>query len=109
VVSCSAGYGHTAALTSDNRLFTWGFNVYGQLGQGLEDTKTRWFPEEVRFKIQSSNEGEEYQYGQLDRIVKVKCSYYATFAIDEHGTPYAWGKGYLGFKGKSIDTIPRRI
>lgn len=45
----------------------------------------------------------------MERIVKVKCSYYATFAIDEHGTPYAWGKGFLGFKGKSFDTLPRRI
>lgn len=42
VVSCSAGFGHTACLTESGDLFTWGFNIYGQLGHG--DQKTRWYP-----------------------------------------------------------------
>ena len=49
VQSCSAGFGHTACLTESGELFTWGFNIYGQLGHG--DKKTRWYPEKVIFDI----------------------------------------------------------
>jgi len=28
----------------------------------------------------------------IARLVKVKCSYYATYAIDEAGHPFSWGK-----------------
>ena len=34
VVSISAGNYHTAAITSDGTLYTWGYNRYGQLGLG---------------------------------------------------------------------------
>jgi len=30
----SAGVGHSACITDDNELFTWGLNNYGQLGTG---------------------------------------------------------------------------
>lgn len=29
VKSCSAGFGHTAALTDNGDLYTWGFSIYG--------------------------------------------------------------------------------
>jgi len=29
VIQCSAGYGHTACITDNGDLFTWGFNIYG--------------------------------------------------------------------------------
>lgn len=53
VVSCSAGFGHTACLTESGALYTWGFNIYGQLGHG--DQKTRWFPERVSIDISNHN------------------------------------------------------
>ena len=45
IKSCSAGFGHTAALTNRGELYTWGFNIYGQAGLG--DKKTHWYPEQV--------------------------------------------------------------
>ena len=42
VVSVSAGFGHTACITEHGDLYTWGFNVYGQLGLG--DMESKWFP-----------------------------------------------------------------
>lgn len=41
-VQCSAGYGHSAALTQDGRLYTWGFNNYGQTGH--VSNETYWHP-----------------------------------------------------------------
>ena len=71
VVSCAAGFGHTACLTESGDLYTWGFNIYGQLGLG--DKKTRWYPEKVARDISGHN---------LARQIKVKCSNYASFSID---------------------------
>lgn len=34
----AAGYGSTYALTTDHRLFAWGYNYYGQLGDGTNAT-----------------------------------------------------------------------
>ncbi len=34
ITAIVAGYSHAVALTSDGRLFAWGWNLYGQLGDG---------------------------------------------------------------------------
>jgi alpha-tubulin suppressor-like RCC1 family protein len=98
VVSCSAGFGHTACLTESGDLYTWGFNIYGQLGLG--DRKTRWYPEKVSRDISGHN---------LARQIKVKCSNYAAFSIDEYGHPYSWGKGHVGHSGNCILDLPKMI
>lgn len=46
-VQCAAGFGHVAALTNQGVMFTWGFNVYGQLGHG--DYETRYTPEMLQY------------------------------------------------------------
>jgi len=45
IIHVSAGLGHTSAISSEGELYTWGFNVTGQLGVG--DKKTRWEPHKV--------------------------------------------------------------
>lgn len=36
IADVALGFGHSALLTSDGRLFMWGRNTYGQLGNGVE-------------------------------------------------------------------------
>lgn len=98
VKQCSAGYGHTAALSENGDLFLWGFNVYGQLGTG--DKKSKWSPVRVERDIIGNH---------IPRLVNVKCSYFSTFAIDENGHPYSWGKGFIGHNGNTIEDLPRKI
>lgn len=76
----------------------WGFNTYGQVGLG--DKKTHWYPE----RIFSDAEG-----ASLAVIKSVACSNYGTFAIDQNGTPYSWGKGFIGHAGESMSDVPQRI
>jgi alpha-tubulin suppressor-like RCC1 family protein len=45
ISQCSAGYGHTAAISENGNLYMWGFNIYGQLG--TNDMKSRMYPEHV--------------------------------------------------------------
>jgi alpha-tubulin suppressor-like RCC1 family protein len=40
-------------LTESGDLYSWGFNIYGQLGLG--DMKTRWYPERVSRDISNNN------------------------------------------------------
>lgn len=97
-IFCAAGYGHSAAITTEGTLFTWGFNVYGQAGH--PEKKTVWLPRQITHDI----DGEE-----LKPFKKVACSKYGTFAIDCDGTPFSWGKGYLGHGGETTCALPKAI
>ena len=68
------GRSHTAALTKDGKVFTWGSNEYGQLGQGDND---RYIPTKVE---------------SLDGIfiVKIACGEEHTVAITDKGETYTW-------------------
>lgn len=98
IKSCSAGFGHTAALSDKGDMYTWGFSIYGQTGHG--DMKTHWYPEKLNVDIDGN---------QLPQFNKVACSKYATFALDSQGRPYSWGQGYIGHGGKSTVKAPKMI
>ena len=47
-VDVSCGWGHTAVIIDNGKLFTWGVGEYGALG--ISDCTTQWFPVQVVFK-----------------------------------------------------------
>ena len=99
ISSCSAGFGHSTALSNRGELYTWGFNNYGQAGLGDKDT--HWYPELV---------SQDCEGRMMQPIIKVACSKYATFAIDYNGKPYSWGKGNIGHGPEgTIEIAPRKI
>lgn len=98
IIFCSAGLGHTAAISDEGDLFVWGFNNCGQLGVG--DQVSRWEPVRIERDIIGN---------KIPQIQKVVCSYYSTFAIDAFGSLYSWGKGYIGHKNMTIEDLPRKI
>jgi alpha-tubulin suppressor-like RCC1 family protein len=84
----SAGIGHTLALKSDNTLWAWGDNTYGQLGNGTRVDRS--FPVQITSAIgwTSVCAGADY-----------------TLALKTDGTLWAWGRnnsGQLG-DGTNID------
>lgn len=76
----------------------WGFNTYGQVGIG--NKQTQWYPVKIERDIIGNS---------IAKLKRVECSYYATFAIDENGRPYSWGKGFIGHKNQTIEDLPRMI
>ena len=52
VKSITAGYGHAAALSQQGDLYTWGFNVYGQVGHS--NKKTVWYPERLEMDVEGN-------------------------------------------------------
>ncbi|RGB37324.1 regulator of chromosome condensation 1/beta-lactamase-inhibitor protein II [Rhizophagus diaphanus] len=92
IVDISAGALHSAALTSDGKVVTWGCNDHGTLGRFTK------FPNSTAANKNIYEENEpEYAEG-LDNIniVKVVCGDNITFAISDQGHLYATGV----FKGK---------
>jgi len=86
-VSCSigpGGPGHSAAITSDGNLYTWGMGRDGQLGHG--DTEPRLEPILVSALADKT-------------VVAVSCGATHTAALTDEGRVYTWGGGVSGQLG----------
>ena len=83
VVSISTGGEHSAAITADGSLYTWGAGTSGQLGHGnTEDLN-------VPTKVES-----------LSNVIGVSLGYNSSAAITADGSLYTWGDNrYYGVLG----------
>jgi alpha-tubulin suppressor-like RCC1 family protein len=82
----AAGGFHTVAIGSDHRLYTWGANQYGQLGQAT-NTPMLASPGPVAFPP------------GVTRWDKLACGEYFTAALGNNGALYTWGFNYQGLLG----------
>jgi uncharacterized repeat protein (TIGR02543 family) len=96
----SAGSSHSLAVTSNGRLYAWGLNVMGRLGDGTTDNKL--IPTLITFT--SLEVGETIQ--------QVNASSYHSIALTTNGRVYAWGgnmSGRLGDGTSDNKLIPTLI
>jgi alpha-tubulin suppressor-like RCC1 family protein/serine/threonine protein kinase len=91
VVALSAGLQHTLVLSSDGKIYTWGNNMFGQLGDGSTDPGIR--PLEVR--LTGALAGKE--------VVAVAAGGRFSLALCSDGTVAAWGANDLGQLGAGSD------
>ena len=83
------GKDHTVTLKSDKTLWVWGYNEFGQLGDGSTTDKNTPIQESTTATTWSS----------------IAAGYYHTVALKSDGTLWAWGsngKGSLG-DGSNVD------
>ena len=78
IVQISSGWGHCMARTADGKLYGWGRNTGGQVGNGT--TKN------VKEPVLLS----------LTDIVDVECGGKYTLALDAHGQLWGWGENDQG-------------
>jgi alpha-tubulin suppressor-like RCC1 family protein len=98
IVAIAGGYEHTMALDSDGKVYTWGYNVYGQLGHNGTTTQTT--PGQVTTTIGDKT------------IVAIACGSSHTMALDSDGKVYTWGYnnfGNLGNGNTTTQTTPGMI
>lgn len=74
------GKSHTAVLTNDGKLYTFGDGAYGALGNG--NTSFSHTPNLVTY-FESQNE----------TVVQVDCGKSHSIALTESGKVFTWGKG----------------
>jgi alpha-tubulin suppressor-like RCC1 family protein len=83
VVALEAGDDHTCAVTDAGRVMCWGYNEFGQLGDGT--TVSRSIPVEAR--------------AVTERIRSVAAGWGHTCALTESGGVKCWGNNQLGQLG----------
>ena len=76
--SACAGHSHSAAITEDGALYTWGQGASGQLGHGTRADQR--VP-----RVVASLQGK--------RVTSVACGSYHTIAVTEMMSVYTWGSG----------------
>ena len=89
VRAVAAGTYHSAALTAEGRLLTWGWVPFAPTEDGIQETFSR-VPRPVPF-------------GYEVRIAGVACGCFATAAWDVHGQLHTWGRNDSGQLGHGID------
>jgi alpha-tubulin suppressor-like RCC1 family protein len=88
-ICVSAGELHSAAVTADGDLYTWGDNFCGQLGVGSKRPGVS--PQQVVLG------------GLEDEVVShVSCGARHTLAVTEDGEVFSWGLGHYGVLGRSF-------
>ncbi|WP_317643500.1 InlB B-repeat-containing protein [Bombiscardovia apis] len=96
----SAGWYHTLAIGSDNKIYSWGVNLFGELGTSSSSSAT---PLPVRISAPAGA-----------RFVSVCASGYNRYslALDSNGNAYAWGRnseGQLGLGDTTNRSVPTKI
>lgn len=88
IVHLSCGYLHSAVISNNGELITFGFNGYGQLGSGNLETKNT--PTTVTSLL-----------GR--RVLDVSCGAFHTISICENGEIYSMGMGNKGQLGTGLN------
>ncbi len=93
IIQVSCGGSHAGAITEDGELYMWGWNEYGQLGDGSKISKKK----PVKIKIKGN-----------PRITQVACGGTHTGAVTESGKLYTWGNNSGGQLGNGTHVRKRR-
>lgn len=94
----NAGFSHTAVISTEGPLYTFGLNIYGQLGLG--HTSTTFEPKRVT-KDENDN--------PLKKVIKVACNVTGTFIIVEGGELYTCGSGDIGHGEIGVVKLPKKL
>ncbi|MZG88400.1 RCC1 repeat-containing protein, partial [Staphylococcus aureus] len=87
VIAIAGGVYHTIALKSDGTVWAWGYNGYGQLGDGS-----------------TTNRSTPVQVSGLTDVIAIAGGYYHTIALKSDGTVWAWGHNEGGQLGDGSTT-----
>jgi alpha-tubulin suppressor-like RCC1 family protein len=150
IIGFANGFHHVIAITDENKVYIWGSNNFGQLGNGTYDDcfvphlLNELKDENItnvccgdRHSLASTSNGKVYawgsnEFGQIGNecdneyqlkpikiekfeektIVEISCGYYHSLALTENGRVYSWGdneRKQLGFGNIIASNVPKRL
>jgi alpha-tubulin suppressor-like RCC1 family protein len=86
VTAIAAGASHSLAVKSDGTAWAWGFNFYGQLGNG-----------------NNTNSSTPVQASGLSGVTAIAGGYAHSLAVKSDGTAWAWGLNNFGQLGNGTN------
>lgn len=89
-ISVAAGDGHSLALRDDGTVWAWGYNFYGQLGNGTNGNGT--------------NSNVPAQVTGLTGVTAIAAGFDQCLAVKDDGTVWAWGRNNYGQLGDGTHT-----
>ncbi len=102
IIDFSNGYYHVIARTLYDKVYCWGFNFYGQLGNGIKDNN----------KTKTYFEPELNQYLSDKKIIDIKCGTGHSLALTASEDVLGWGwnsYGQIGNRSNASQVIPFKI
>lgn len=90
VIDISAGMVHSMALKNDGKVWAWGLNLNGELGDGSYISS--------RFPVKVKN---------LYDVIKISAGDMFSLALREDGTVWVWGDNYYGVFGNGTEKNDR--
>ena len=94
IASVKAGGYFSLALKSDGTVFAWGYNFYGELGNGTNTNSN--------LPVQVSAGFIDHTY--LTGIVSISAGFDHSLALKSDGTVWDWGYNYYGELGNNTNT-----
>jgi uncharacterized repeat protein (TIGR02543 family) len=88
IQSMSLGSYYSSALTSTHRVFTWGLNDFGQLGNGTQGLATNTY---IPVNITS-----RFTLTDNEVVTGLNMGYISSFALTSTGRVFAWGHNGFG-------------
>jgi uncharacterized repeat protein (TIGR02543 family) len=88
--SISLGHNHSSALSSSGRIFMWGANGKGQLGDGTVTSKT--IPTEITL---------EFNLGATEKITTLAMNYFSS-VITSEGRVFVWGGNFYNNTNENL-------
>ncbi|GLV44383.1 claret [Carabus blaptoides fortunei] len=111
IVQVATGCNHSALLTKDGSLYTWGQNFDGQIGNSSRNEVTS--PTQVKVNplntLSNLNAGVRGEADHPLKCVYVSCGAEYTIAVDYAGKVLAWGNNSRAQLGKISDEDERGL
>lgn len=93
ILSLSVGLNHSAALTTEGRMFTWGSNSYNQLGDG----------DNLSYSSEPIDITSYFNLDNQDMIISISLGGDHSAAITENGLIFTWGYNLTGQIGNDTN------
>ncbi|GAA3413312.1 fibronectin type III domain-containing protein [Paenibacillus hodogayensis] len=85
---------HSLALTANGEVWAWGYNSYGQLGDGVASAYDNNRKDNMPKKVKDSAGS-----GTLSSITAIESGMSTSYALDSNGAVWAWGSNNAGAMG----------